>query len=131
MTARSSLVDLLRAAVSAVRSDIDDLRRNAPAARFIGDQVVAQARGRLCRPPRAGSAPAPRVVARPDSAESAPAGTEEPVAGYGLMTAREVVELLKDADPSLRAAIASHEAVGRRRRTILEAAEPASGVEDR
>jgi hypothetical protein len=127
MSAPSSLLDALRALVDGVRRDVADLARNAPAARFIGEQVVRQAAGRLCvdRTPRAVDAVATVTSRTAPVAEEA--ASAAPLADYDVLSAREIVELLADADPQLRAAITAYEAKGRGRRTVLEAASSHAG----
>jgi hypothetical protein len=127
MSAPSSLLDALRVLVTGVRRDVADLARNAPAARFIGEQVVRQAAGRLC------VAPASRAVDAVTGATTRSAAPEEqvtsvaPLPDYDVLSAREIVEILADAGPVLRAAITAYEARGRGRRTVLEAASSHAG----
>lgn len=128
MSVRSSPLEAVRAALGAVRDDISDLVRNAPAARFIGEQVTSQLLTRLCasvrRPATAPSRGAPSVVAGAidEAVPSSSADRAQPCDNYDLLTARQVVEMLAGAEPEMCRRVLAHEANGRQRRTVLEAA---------
>lgn len=120
-------------AVAAAKEDITDLARNAPAARFIGEQVVRQIRSRC----RGASGPAVRAMGGrvPESGPGDPAHqvaddvVGEPFPGYDVLTARQVVETLATCSTATRQAVLAYESIGRARRTVLEAAASSVGTE--
>jgi len=125
MTARFSPVESLRAVLTAIRDDAADLARNAGAARFIGEQVVRQVTVRWCKRPsgaRPGSRGQGALLARDAPRRADQTLGAAPVEGYDVLTARQIVEMLADADRGIRDAVFVYESARRSRRTVLEAA---------
>ena len=116
-----------------IRRTIASLRRDAPAARFIGEQVVnlvGQSVLRRLRPSQQSSphrATTSSASATTSDRGKAPAA-EQPWPEYDMMTAREIIARLSDAPADIRSAVQGYERSNRARSTVLAATEsPAKG----
>ncbi len=111
-----------------IRQTIASLRRDAPAARFIGEQVVnlvGQSVLRRLRPSPL-SSPHTSAMSSPDTTTSdrvKARATEQPWPEYDMMTAREIIARVSDAPADLRSVVQEYERRNRARSTVLAATE--------
>lgn len=111
-----------------IRQTIASLRRDAPAARFIGEQVVNLVGRSVLRRLRPSplSSPHTSATSSPDTTTSG--GVDESAVGqpwpeYDMMTAREIIARLSDAPADVRSAVQEYERRNRARSTVLAATE--------
>ena len=111
-----------------IRQTIASLRRDAPAAHFIGEQVVNLVGRSVLRRLRPSplSSPHTSATSSPDTTTSG--GVDESAAGqpwpeYDMMTAREIIARLSDAPADVRSAVQEYERRNRARSTVLAATE--------
>lgn len=111
-----------------IRQTIASLRRDAPAARFIGEQVVNLVGRSVLRRLRTSPQSSPRTsTTSSGSTTTSDRGkaraTEQPWPEYDMMTAREIIARLSDAPANVRSVVQEYERSNRARSTVLAAAE--------
>lgn len=117
-----------------IRQTIASLRRDAPAARFIGEQVVNLVGRSFLRRLRPSPQSAPHTsstsTAHTASSDHVNASAaQQPWPEYDMMTAREIIARLSDAPADVRSAVQEYERSNRARSTVL-AATVSSPVKD-